>query len=266
MDFLFPRRGQKTFKVRTVFSLPALTLGYDDVLWPLQPRKSIPEGTHRHDLLKHAEATLGSGADLRQAVQLPEGEDLNEWVAVHIVDFFNQISMLYGTITEFCTPQKCPIMSAGPKYEYHWADGQNFKKPIKCSAPQVSGSAWKSFWGSGVALMNEWIYPIHLWATISFYPWRINDDLYFVPLSAAGCRLLVCRFLLQCPLPAEGGAVFRSSVGNTGHRLISGRNLRVMTTIWLICASVSVTLGICGVCPKYWKYRFHLLLVLLSAF
>ena len=48
---------------------------------------------------------------------LPEGEDLNEWVAVNTVDFFNQINMLYGTITEFCTEQSCPVMSAGPKYE-----------------------------------------------------------------------------------------------------------------------------------------------------
>ena len=24
--------------------------------------------------------------------------------------------MLYGTITEFCTPAKCPMMTAGPKY------------------------------------------------------------------------------------------------------------------------------------------------------
>ena len=52
------------------------------------------------------------------------------------VDFFNQINMLYGTITEFCTESSCPMMSAGPKYEYHWADGQTFKKPIKCSAPK----------------------------------------------------------------------------------------------------------------------------------
>lgn len=27
-------------------------------------------------------------------------------------------------------------MSAGPKYSYHWADGQTVKKPIKCSAPK----------------------------------------------------------------------------------------------------------------------------------
>jgi len=51
------------------------------------------------------------------------------------VDFFNQINMLYGTITEFCTPQECPVMSAGPKYEYMWADGRAVKKAINCSAP-----------------------------------------------------------------------------------------------------------------------------------
>ncbi len=67
---------------------------------------------------------------------MPEGEDRNEWIAVNTVDFFNQINMLYGTITEFCTEDRCPIMSAGPKYEYHWADGQTVKKPIKCSAPK----------------------------------------------------------------------------------------------------------------------------------
>lgn len=31
------------------------------------------------------------------------------------LDFFNQINMLYGTITEFCSNQECPVMSAGPR-------------------------------------------------------------------------------------------------------------------------------------------------------
>lgn len=44
--------------------------------------------------------------------------------------------MLYGTITEFCTPAECKVMSAGPKYEYHWCDGVTFKKPTKVSAPE----------------------------------------------------------------------------------------------------------------------------------
>ncbi|KAG0216068.1 MOB kinase activator 1B [Mortierella sp. GBA30] len=84
-------------------------------------------------LKEYAEQTLGSG-NLRIAVHLPEGEDLNEWLAVNTVDFFNQINMLYGTITEFCTPQDCPVMSAGPKYEYHWKDDHS-KKPSRVSAP-----------------------------------------------------------------------------------------------------------------------------------
>lgn len=32
------------------------------------------------------------------------------------VDFFNQVNILYGTLTEFCTPVNCPTMSAGSKY------------------------------------------------------------------------------------------------------------------------------------------------------
>ena len=119
MSFLpnlhFSSRGAKTFK----------------------PKRNVPDGPHQHNLTQHAGATLGAG-NLKNAVVLPEGEDLNEWCAVHIVDFFKQISMLYGTITDACTEEACPIMSAGPKYEYHWADGQAVKTPIKCSAPKVN--------------------------------------------------------------------------------------------------------------------------------
>lgn len=113
MSFLFGSRNNKTFK----------------------PKKKIVEGSHQYELMKHAASTLGSG-NLRDAVKLPDGEDLNEWVAVNTVDFFNQINMLYGTLTEYCTDKTCPIMRAGPKYEYHWADGLTVKKPIKCSAPK----------------------------------------------------------------------------------------------------------------------------------
>eukprot|EP01105_Mastigella_eilhardi_P004691 TRINITY_DN162_c0_g2_i1.p1 TRINITY_DN162_c0_g2~~TRINITY_DN162_c0_g2_i1.p1 ORF type:complete len:248 (-),score=62.39 TRINITY_DN162_c0_g2_i1:57-719(-) len=100
-----------------------------------RPHKNVPEGTRQAELQKFAEATLGSG-NLKLAVTLPEGEDLNEWLAVNTVDFFNQINMLYGTITEFCTKETCPKMSAGPRYEYHWADGKTIKKAIDCPAPQ----------------------------------------------------------------------------------------------------------------------------------
>ncbi|XP_037680580.1 MOB kinase activator 1A-like [Choloepus didactylus] len=106
MSFLFSSRSSKTFK----------------------PKTNIPEGSHQYELLKHAEATLGSG-NRRQAAILPEAEDLDEQIPVNTGD-------VYGTITEFCTEASCPVMSAGPPYEYLWADSINIKKPIKCSVPK----------------------------------------------------------------------------------------------------------------------------------
>ncbi|OWZ04654.1 Maintenance of ploidy protein mob1 [Phytophthora megakarya] len=100
-----------------------------------RPQKSHSHGTKRYELHKHAQATLGNG-DMRNAVALPEGEDLNEWLAVHTVDFFNEISIVYGTILEFCTNASCPEMRAGPKFEYLWKDGKGYKTPAKLAAPE----------------------------------------------------------------------------------------------------------------------------------
>lgn len=61
-----------------------------------------------------------------------EGEDFNEWIVVNIVDFFNQINMLYGIIIEFCIEVSCLVMFVGLRYEYYWVDGINIKKLIKC--------------------------------------------------------------------------------------------------------------------------------------
>ena len=58
--------------------------------------------------------TLGSG-NMNVAVELPSGEQLNEWLAVNTVEFYNDINIMYGTLMEFCTNDHCPIMSAGPK-------------------------------------------------------------------------------------------------------------------------------------------------------
>ncbi|KAJ6746523.1 MOB KINASE ACTIVATOR-LIKE 2A-RELATED [Salix koriyanagi] len=98
-----------------------------------RPKKNAPSGSKGAQLQKHIDATLGSG-NLREAVRLPPGEDINEWLAVNTVDFFNQVNILYGTLTEFCTSANCPTMTAGPKYEYRWADGVAIKKPIEVSA------------------------------------------------------------------------------------------------------------------------------------
>lgn len=91
--------------------------------------------TTSYQLRQYAEATLGGGS-LRKIVRLPEGEDENEWLAVNLVDFYNQINLLYGAITEFCSPQSCPEMKATDEFEYLWQDGDRFRKPTKMAAPE----------------------------------------------------------------------------------------------------------------------------------
>ena len=68
-----------------------------------------------------ARVALGAG-NMREAVKKPDGEDINEWYATNMIDFFNEITLFYGIVSEYVTDELCPIMSAGPKYEYLWAE------------------------------------------------------------------------------------------------------------------------------------------------
>eukprot|EP01086_Lenisia_limosa_P006670 TRINITY_DN25686_c0_g1_i1.p1 TRINITY_DN25686_c0_g1~~TRINITY_DN25686_c0_g1_i1.p1 ORF type:complete len:211 (-),score=42.58 TRINITY_DN25686_c0_g1_i1:84-716(-) len=101
--------------------------------FPLKAKKGHVTPKHE-ELHTVSQETLGSG-NLKAAVKLPKNEELNDWLAVHVVDFYNQINMLYATISEFCTDEKCPQMNAGSEATYLWADGDKIKKPIECSAP-----------------------------------------------------------------------------------------------------------------------------------
>ena len=64
---------------------------------------------------------------MKSCVKKPEDEEFNDWLAVHVVDFFNRTQILYGTVSEVCTDESCPLMTGTPKYEYLWADGDKFK-------------------------------------------------------------------------------------------------------------------------------------------
>ncbi|CAG8434710.1 7796_t:CDS:2 [Diversispora eburnea] len=57
-------------------------LGLNNKNKTFKPKKNVPEGTKQYDLQKYAEATLCSG-NLKLAVVLPDGEDINEWLAVN---------------------------------------------------------------------------------------------------------------------------------------------------------------------------------------
>ncbi|EGG21826.1 Mps1 binder-like protein [Cavenderia fasciculata] len=72
-----------------------------------KPKKAIKKGTKQYELHAKIKETLGSG-DLTDAIKLPPNETLHEWLAVN---------------------------SAGPQYEFLWADGKDIKKPVRVSAP-----------------------------------------------------------------------------------------------------------------------------------
>lgn len=131
-----------------------------------RPKRKFEPGTQRFELHKRAQASLNSGVDLKAAVQLPSGEDQNDWVAVHVVDFFNRINLIYGTICEFCTERTCPVMSGGPKYEYRWQDDLKYKKPTALPAPQYMNLLMD--WIE-VQINNEDIFPTCVGKSVSSF-------------------------------------------------------------------------------------------------
>lgn len=73
-------------------------------------------------------------SDVKAGVKLPPGENLNEWISVSIIDFFNQIQFFCEPICELCKPETCPEMTAGPGYKYAWQDNDKYKKPTMLPA------------------------------------------------------------------------------------------------------------------------------------
>ncbi|XP_056622442.1 MOB kinase activator 2b isoform X1 [Triplophysa dalaica] len=71
--------------------------------------------------------------DLKELVVLPREIDLNEWLACNTTTFFNLINLQYSTISEFCTGETCPAMTACNTI-YYWYDEKG--KKTKCTAPQ----------------------------------------------------------------------------------------------------------------------------------
>lgn len=101
-----------------------------------RPPKDYKKGTTRYNLMQFAKSLVRSG-DLHKAVRLPPEVELNHWLSVHTVDLYNITNVLYGSITEYCSEQSCPVMSSGKRYEYHWRDPEDpqYKKATKVSAP-----------------------------------------------------------------------------------------------------------------------------------
>jgi len=163
-----------------------------------KPQKKAAPGTRRFELHKHASATLGAG-NLEEAVKLPPGEDLYDWLAVNVTDFYNEISLLYGVLMDTCTPISCPVMSAGPKFEYKWADGLRIKKPVRCSAPKYID--YMMSWVQA-SLDDEKMFPIRMGEP---FPPNIRDVMrsMFKRLFRVYAHMYICHFQAMQQMGAE---------------------------------------------------------------
>jgi len=100
----------------------------------LLPPLTLPANSRYSTLLLERQKTLGS-MDLAAQVKLPRGASEEEWIAVSTIDFFNELNLLAGALSDICTEQSCPQMCAG-SYKFAWADGDKIKVPTEMPAPR----------------------------------------------------------------------------------------------------------------------------------
>ncbi|CEQ40977.1 SPOSA6832_02642, partial [Sporobolomyces salmonicolor] len=125
-----------------------------------QPTKGQQTNDRLYLCLPFVKAALVKG-NFKTIVALPKYVDVNEWVAVNLVDLFNNLNLFYSVVTEFCTVENNPTMSAGPgqvlrrahvprrlplqfahlvclfpsrRMDYTWIDAS--RKRVKLPAPQ----------------------------------------------------------------------------------------------------------------------------------
>ncbi|KAJ7758130.1 Mob1/phocein [Mycena maculata] len=111
---------------------PTGTLGRKDSTGSEPPSPGASPGPKPLYLSRpFADAALVKG-NFKTIVMQPKYVDVNEWVAVNIYDFYTNLNEFYGVLTECCTQQTCPTMSAGPTLNYTWMQD---RKKVSLSAP-----------------------------------------------------------------------------------------------------------------------------------
>ncbi|XP_075921506.1 MOB kinase activator 2-like isoform X1 [Petromyzon marinus] len=95
-------------------------------------KKSAPEERRLYLEPDYVRACI-TESELRPLITLPPSIELNEWLATHVTTFFGHVNLQYSAISEFCTAETCPLMTAC-NVQYFWQDERG--KKVKCTGPQ----------------------------------------------------------------------------------------------------------------------------------
>jgi len=92
-------------------------------------------GTMRERLHAYTKRTLGAGGSYNDAVALPPGESCAAWVAVHAIDFYNDVSTIWAVMSSDPYLNSFRPGEGFPSgVEYRWSDGTS-GEAISVSAP-----------------------------------------------------------------------------------------------------------------------------------
>jgi len=85
--------------------------------------------------VKKGEVPTAGNVHYRKDVELPEGADPGEWLAMHTVERLSDLQEALQDVFEHCTPSSCPTMNAGDRYEFRWSSEWE-PAPKTVSAPE----------------------------------------------------------------------------------------------------------------------------------
>mmetsp|Transcript_18348 Transcript_18348/g.37560 ORF Transcript_18348/g.37560 Transcript_18348/m.37560 type:complete len:181 (+) Transcript_18348:190-732(+) len=92
-------------------------------------------GTMRERLHAYTKRTLGAGGSYNDAVALPQGESCAAWVAVHAIDFYNDVSTIWAVMSPDPYLKSFRPGEGFPSgVEYRWSDGAS-GEAMSVSAP-----------------------------------------------------------------------------------------------------------------------------------
>ena len=62
--------------------------------------KRFERKSSRFSMYKDATATLNAAVNMKDLVKLPQGDDLDDFLAMHVVDFYERSKLLYMTMID----------------------------------------------------------------------------------------------------------------------------------------------------------------------
>ncbi|EIW67075.1 hypothetical protein TREMEDRAFT_64944 [Tremella mesenterica DSM 1558] len=119
----------------------------------LLPSPETPQTKPLYLCPPFVKAALVKGS-FKTIVKVPAYVDGNEWVAIGLFDFYHMLNHFYTALTDFCTIQNCPMMTAGPTLYFLWPDAN--RRPTAIPAPVYIDYAMTAV---QKALEDESIFP-----------------------------------------------------------------------------------------------------------